>query len=78
MRPLLPDEAGLILGLPESPVQNVLLENVRITSVKGLTVRDAKGIQLIGSTITTRKGPPVITDHAEVQEAPAKGEAEPK
>ena len=73
-----PDEAGLILGLPESPVQNVLLENVRITSVKGLTVRDAKGIRLNGSTITTRKGPPVITDHAEVQEAPAKGEAEPK
>ncbi len=63
-----PDNAGVILGLPESPIENIVFENVRITATKGLTVRDARAIQLKQSTITPRQGPSLITEHAEVKE----------
>jgi len=48
--------AGLIWGLPESPVRNVLLEDVRITSDKPLGIYDAQGVRLVNCNIVTPQG----------------------
>ena len=61
--------AGLIVGLPESGIQNVVLENVRISAATGLTIRNAKGIQLRNTKIEAAIGPAVIRDNAEVRQS---------
>lgn len=48
--------AGLIWGLPESPVKNVLLEDVRITADKPFGIYDAKGVRLVNCNIVTPQG----------------------
>lgn len=63
-----PAGAGFIVGLPESPVTDVVLENVRISAATGLTVRNARGIRFINAKIQAAKGPPVILErNAEVE-----------
>ena len=58
---------GVIVGLPESPIENVLLENVTIAAEQtGLEIRNARGIQLKNVKITAKKGEPVIVKDAEV------------
>ena len=37
-----PREAGLIIGLPESPITDLTLTNVHLESPRGNTVRDAR------------------------------------
>ena len=59
--------AGIITGLPESEISNVVLENVRISSVTGMTIKNASGVQFKNVQITTRQGPPVITENAHVE-----------
>ena len=59
--------AGVITGLPESKISNVVLENVRISSSTGLTIKNASGVQFKDVQITTRQGPPVITENAHVE-----------
>jgi len=58
--------AGLIQGLPENCISNVVFENVRISSPKGLSIRNAKGIQFINSKILAADGAPVISDNAQI------------
>jgi polygalacturonase len=59
--------AGIIIGLPESVISDVTLENVQITSATtGLKIQNAKGIQFKNVQITARQGPPVLMDNAEV------------
>jgi polygalacturonase len=59
--------AGVILGLPESQIANVLLENVRITAAaKGLTVKNARGVQFKNVQVTPKEGPPFIIENAQV------------
>jgi polygalacturonase len=66
-------DAGLIVGLPESVVSNVVLENVRIDAETGLTIANAKGVKLKNVEVSVKKGPPFITDKAQVEGlAPAK------
>jgi polygalacturonase len=62
-----PEEAGVIQGLPESQIENVVLENVQITSLKGLTIRNAKGIQFKDSTVSVKEGLPFIAENADVK-----------
>ena len=57
-----PQSAGFIVGLPECVVSNVVLENVRVTAPKGLTVRNAKAIKLTNATIEAEKGEPFILE----------------
>lgn len=52
--------AGLIAGLPESEVKNVVLENVQIAAQTGLVIRNAKGIQLKNVRISPKQGDPLI------------------
>jgi polygalacturonase len=59
-------DAGLIVGLPESLVSNVVLENVRVTAETGFTIRNAKGIQFKNSTISVKAGPRFSAENAEI------------
>ena len=59
--------AGIIIGLPESVITNVTLENVHITAATtGLKIQNAKGIEFKNVQITAKQGAPVIMDNAEV------------
>jgi polygalacturonase len=60
--------AGVIVGLPESPISNVVLENVQITAATtGLAIRNAKGIQLKQVRVTAKEGRPFVVEDAQVQ-----------
>ena len=60
--------AGIIEGLPESQISNVVLENVKITAATtGLKISNAKGIQLKNVQVTAKEGPPFIVENAEVE-----------
>ena len=48
--------AGLIWGLPEAPVSNVLLRNVTITADRPFGIFNAKGVRLENCKITTPEG----------------------
>ena len=54
--------AGLILGLPEMPAEDIVLENVQIQAPKGLKISNAKDIVLKHVKITADEGPAVIAD----------------
>ncbi|HXI73573.1 MAG TPA: glycoside hydrolase family 28 protein [Verrucomicrobiae bacterium] len=66
-----PKGAGVITGLPESCITDVVLENVKISAAKSFEIRNAKGIQLKNVTVTVAKGEPFILDNAEVAGLPA-------
>ncbi|MBX3433001.1 MAG: glycoside hydrolase family 28 protein [Pirellulales bacterium] len=60
-------DAGFLVGLPESPLENVLLENVRIESARaGLEIRHARGVTLRNVSVSPGKGEPLIVDDADV------------
>ena len=59
---------GVIVGLPESHIENVLLENVNITAEQGgLEIRNAKGVVFKNVKVTTKKGEPFTMKEAEVK-----------
>jgi polygalacturonase len=60
-------DAGLIVGLPESPVQNIRLENVSLTGQEGLIIANAKGVLLNRVQLSVAHGEPIIKDNADVQ-----------
>ncbi|MFC6647475.1 glycoside hydrolase family 28 protein [Granulicella cerasi] len=51
--------AGVILGLPESPVKDVLLKDVSIDAEVGMTVGNAE-VKMEGVHITAQKGPAIV------------------
>jgi polygalacturonase len=53
-------EAGLIVGLPESPIENVTLENVTLSGKEGLTIANAKSVVLKNVKITPESGDPIV------------------
>lgn len=69
-----PRTAGMIVGLPEAPIENVTLENVRVTAPTGMNFRNAKGIKLVNSQVTlTKAGEPFILEsQAEVTGLPGR------
>jgi polygalacturonase len=62
-----PRNAGLIVGLPESQISDVVLENVRIRASTGMTIQNAKAIKLNNVKIETEQGQPFILENAEVE-----------
>ena len=60
-------DAGLIVGLPESVVSNVVLDNVHLTAETGMVIRNAKGIQFKNSTISVKAGLRFSVENAEVE-----------
>jgi len=60
--------AGIIIGLPESKISDVVFENVRITAATtGLTIKNATGVQFKNVTVINKEGPPFIADNAQVE-----------
>ena len=59
--------AGLISGLPDNCISNVVFENVQITAPKGLTVRNVRGVQFKNSKIVATTGPSIISDNARIE-----------
>src|SRR5215831_10707235 len=59
--------AGDIIGLPEMPIESVVLENVRVNAGTGMTVQDAKNVLLRNVRIVPQKGEPMKINAAEVK-----------
>lgn len=60
--------AGVIVGLPESYIENVVLENVKIDAEQGgLEVRNARGVIFKNVKVTAKKGEAFIVKDAEVK-----------
>jgi len=55
-------DAGLIIGLPEMPAQDITLENVSITAPAGLRVRNARNVNLVNTRIIAAKGEPLLIE----------------
>ena len=62
-----PQVAGIITGLPESMISNVVFENVQISAAKSFEIRNATGIQLKNVTVSVKEGPPFATENAQVE-----------
>ncbi len=59
--------AGIIVGLPESQIENVTLDNVSIVAAKtGLEIRNARGVSAKGLSVVAKSGEPIIVRDAEV------------
>ncbi|ABW01078.1 glycoside hydrolase family 28 protein [Caldivirga maquilingensis] len=54
------DQAVLINGLPEMPIEDIIIENTRITSNKGIHIENASSIRLSNVKVNSR-AIPVIT-----------------
>jgi polygalacturonase len=61
--------AGEIIGLPEMPIDNVLLDHIRITAKTGMTLQDAKAVELRDVQIIPQTGEPLTIRNAEVKKA---------
>ncbi|PTY07578.1 hypothetical protein DB347_04905 [Opitutaceae bacterium EW11] len=48
--------AGRIVGLPQSQIRDVTLENVEITAEKDLVIKDAEGLKFVNVTRTIKPG----------------------
>jgi hypothetical protein len=58
----------VIIGLPESLVEDVVLENVEISAPAGLVIRNAKGVKLNNVKIETAADKqPFILENAQVE-----------
>ena len=62
-----PAGAGLIVGLPESPITGVVLSHVHITTKTGLLLRNADDIELRDVQIDVENGDPVMTQNAHMR-----------
>jgi hypothetical protein len=66
--------AGMIQGLPENCISNVVFENVNISAPKGFVIRNAKGIQFKNSSVTVGSGAVFSAENAEVEGLPPANE----
>ena len=62
--------AGEIIGLPEMPTENVLLDHVHIIANTGMTLQDAKNVQMRNVEIIPQRGEPFTIVNAEVKSLP--------
>jgi polygalacturonase len=62
-----PQMAGIINGLPESMISNVVLENVQISAAKSFEIRNAKDVQLKNVTVSVKEGPAFATENAQIE-----------
>jgi polygalacturonase len=58
--------AGSICGLPEEPITDVYLSNIKITASRPMEITHAKAIHFTSAKITAGKGKPVLATDAEV------------
>ena len=60
------ETAGIVVGLPEMPIENVTLEDVHLKAKKGMTIVNARGIKFVDSTVEAASGEGVMVKNAEV------------
>jgi polygalacturonase len=61
------DNGGILWGLPEEKIQNLTLDNVKISATKGMEIFHASGVSFInGSSVTPKSGAAVTTYDATV------------
>jgi polygalacturonase len=66
--------AGRMIGLPEMPISDVVLADVKISAERGMEVIHARGIRFERCTIETKSPPAVVSRDAEVQGIDARSE----
>jgi hypothetical protein len=59
----------MVVGLPESAVSGLILENVHITAATGLVMRNTTDMRTKEFEVTADKGPPLILENAQVDGA---------
>src|SRR5436190_2556192 len=59
--------AGIIRGLPEAPITDLLLTNVHISAQSGLVLYHATGVSFLNSSIHVDKGDNVTAFNAQVE-----------
>ena len=59
--------AGWVVGLPESLISGVVLENVKLSADTGLLIRNAKAIRFKNVKVTVQKGGPFTLENAQVE-----------
>jgi polygalacturonase len=59
--------AGVIFGLPESCISNVVFENVQISAHTGLAIRNAKGVQFNNSRVLAADGAAFSAENSQVE-----------
>ena len=52
--------AGMMHGMKQSPIENVMFENCKISAQKGLTLDNVKNIDLSGLDLKVEQGEPII------------------
>jgi len=55
------DQAGILIGLPESPITGVTLQDVEIHARTGLTIRNAS-VHADGLSVVTKQGQPILEE----------------
>ncbi|MFT3738145.1 MAG: glycoside hydrolase family 28 protein [Breznakibacter sp.] len=58
-------QAGMILGIPEMPIQNLTFNHINIQAETGFDVQTAKNIEFHDVEISTRKGPSFVVKNAQ-------------
>lgn len=59
--------AGLIVGLPESLVSNVVFSNVQITAASAFKIENAASIEIKNSRVSVERGEPFVLKNAKVE-----------
>ena len=59
--------AGRIIGLPEKPARSITFINVKVQSVRGFLVQDAKDVVFDNTAIVPAVGDPLVLDNASVR-----------
>ncbi len=59
------EQAGTLLGLPESRLENISIEDVNLVVKKGFVIRDAKDIQFRSVRVDTAGGPAFAAERVE-------------
>ena len=59
--------AGVIRGLPEAPVTDVVFANVHLSAQTGLVIYHATGIKFVDSTVRAAEGPALVAFDARIE-----------
>jgi exo-poly-alpha-galacturonosidase len=60
--------AGIMYGLPNSPIRDVKFENCKVSAQKGLEVQNVKDVDFSGLDLTVKEGEPIIFKDAKPQD----------
>jgi len=59
------EKAGVLFGLEESPLEGITLSDIALSTKKGLTIKNAKNVDLRGVRIDAETGPAISAERTE-------------